>query len=312
MGLGESGPGATAATGTSTSNGSTGGSQASEDPPVTGGATEASGEGTNGMTGTGTSGMVDPTGTTGMVDPTTGANPSTSTGLDPSTSTGVDPSTTTGLDPSTSTGCAEQTFYKDADMDGFGDPAQAKMGCEAPAGYVDDNTDCNDASDKAKPGATEVCGGGDNDCDGLVDEYNPPDNVDCGDCKMFEREGLLYHFCSPNKNWDDAKVACEGRKAVLVKDGDQGLHDWLRDRLTQIGASGGTWWLGARTPDGDHANFEWRDGTKLGDFKPWAVGAPYFVPKSDCIRMLTPDLGAAWVDASCGDKRPFICQGPLP
>lgn len=308
---GQGEPGATAAsvTGTGTGNGTgtTGGTTTGEASLPTGAETGGSGEGTNGMTGmtmtmTGTSTTAD---TTGPVDPTTGEAMMTTT-------TGVDPSTTTNVDPSTSTGCVEQTFFKDGDQDGYGDPGQTKMGCEAPDGYVEDSTDCKDSDDKVNPGADEVCGGGDNDCDGLIDEYNPPANVDCGDCKMFVRDATLYHFCKSNKSWQDSVTACEGRTAVLVKDDSQGLHDWLRDRLTEISASGGTWWLGARTPDGNHANFAWRDGSKLDGFQAWAIGAPYFVLGSDCVRMTTPDLGARWVDAGCNDKRPFICGGPLP
>ena len=37
------------------------------------------------------------------------------------------------------------TFYADADGDGFGNPAVSYKACTAPAGYVTDSTDCNDA-----------------------------------------------------------------------------------------------------------------------------------------------------------------------
>ena len=56
---------------------------------------------------------------------------------------------------------------------------------------------------------------------------------------------------------------------LTAKDGDEDVHEWLMDRFTAIDASG-PWWLGARTLDGNHANFAWRDGTKLGPFTAWA------------------------------------------
>jgi hypothetical protein len=306
-GLGEGEPGATAGTTTDVGSGGPGsGAQTSGGPPpTTSEGAEASGSG-DGATGS----------TSDPVDPTTGVDPSTTTGVDPSTTTGVDPSTTTGVDPSTTTmGCVEQSYFKDGDKDGYGDPNAVKVGCEAPDGYVDDDTDCDDGNDKANPGAAEVCGGGDNDCDGLVDEYSPGTNVDCGGCKMFPRDATLYHFCGMGKNWDDAKVACEGRKAVLAKDGDQATHDWLMARLTEIGAGGGSWWLGGRTPDGNHANYEWRDGTKFGAFQPWAGFNPSGLDNTDCMRVASPAtalIAGQWTDWYCTDKRPFICQGPLP
>lgn len=62
------------------------------------------------------------------------------------------------------------TFYADADSDTYGDPTTATTACSAPSGYVSDNTDCDDTSAAAYPGATEVCDGIDNDCDTNVDE----------------------------------------------------------------------------------------------------------------------------------------------
>jgi gliding motility-associated-like protein len=62
------------------------------------------------------------------------------------------------------------TFYQDADGDLFGNPAVSLQACTAPAGYVADNTDCDDTIASVNSGATEVCDGFDNDCDTAIDE----------------------------------------------------------------------------------------------------------------------------------------------
>lgn len=62
-----------------------------------------------------------------------------------------------------------RTWYRDADGDGFGDAAAALEACTAPEGYVAILGDCDDRSFAVRPGASEVCDGLDNDCDGRVD-----------------------------------------------------------------------------------------------------------------------------------------------
>jgi len=62
------------------------------------------------------------------------------------------------------------TWYRDGDGDGYGDSADTAAGCSAPAGYVNNGLDCDDARTLVRPGAIEVCDGQDNDCDGDTDE----------------------------------------------------------------------------------------------------------------------------------------------
>lgn len=82
--------------------------------------------------------------------------------------------TLTGNATVTANFCMITTWYFDGDDDGYGNPAGPTISqCGQPAGYVADNTDCNDANAAINPGATEVCDNIDNNCDGQVDEGLP-------------------------------------------------------------------------------------------------------------------------------------------
>jgi len=62
------------------------------------------------------------------------------------------------------------TFYADTDTDGYGDPDVSQVACEAPSGFVSNSMDCDDTDSTINPAGTEVCGGGDEDCDGIIDD----------------------------------------------------------------------------------------------------------------------------------------------
>lgn len=80
--------------------------------------------------------------------------------------------TVTTTTTSTTTTICDAFNYRDADGDGYGDPLQYILnGCTPPAGWVLDNTDCNDTDSDIHPGATEVCNGVDDNCNVLVDEF---------------------------------------------------------------------------------------------------------------------------------------------
>jgi hypothetical protein len=62
------------------------------------------------------------------------------------------------------------TYYADADGDGFGNPSVSQSSCVIVAGYVTNNTDCNDASALVKPTAIEICNAVDDNCNGQINE----------------------------------------------------------------------------------------------------------------------------------------------
>ena len=67
------------------------------------------------------------------------------------------------------------TWYRDFDGDGSGDALATVVACEQPDEFVSSNDDCNDTTGYIRPGATELCNGIDDDCDGDTDE---PDAAD--------------------------------------------------------------------------------------------------------------------------------------
>ncbi len=61
-----------------------------------------------------------------------------------------------------------QTFYRDSDGDGYGDPNSFLSACQRPAGFLSNALDCNDSNSAVRPGAPEICGDGiDQDCTGV-------------------------------------------------------------------------------------------------------------------------------------------------
>ncbi len=81
---------------------------------------------------------------------------------------GVDDNCNTTVDE----GLVFLNYYTDADADGYGDAnATAVNACQAPAGLVLGNTDCNDGNANINPGAAEVCNNNtDDNCNGNGDE----------------------------------------------------------------------------------------------------------------------------------------------
>ncbi len=61
-------------------------------------------------------------------------------------------------------------WYQDADGDGYGNAAVSTVACDEPTDHVSNPDDCDDGDSAVNPGATEVCNGYDDDCDGSTDE----------------------------------------------------------------------------------------------------------------------------------------------
>ena len=133
-------------------------------------------------------------------------------------------------DPDTSVGV--QTWYADADGDGFGDPAAVLIACDLPSGHTTDASDCDDASAGVYPGATETCDGIDNDCDGLIDPETATD------ASVWFADSDADGFGDPASS----AVACEAPPGHIADNTDcdddnklayPGAEEWENDGVDQ-------------------------------------------------------------------------------
>ena len=104
------------------------------------------------------------------------ANLLTHVGADELCNTGEDEDCDSSIDEDDAVDVS--AWYADSDGDGDGDPSTELWSCEAPSGYVANDLDCEDQDDTVYDGASELCDGQDNDCDGSLDATEGDDDGD--------------------------------------------------------------------------------------------------------------------------------------
>jgi hypothetical protein len=109
-----------------------------------------------------------------------------------------------------------KTFYKDADKDTYGDATKSIQACSAPAGYVSNSQDCNDADAGINPGVTEFCDGRDNDCDGQIDEGMDIDSD--GVCNEQDNCPQIANPDQADMDQDEVGDACDNCPAISNPD----------------------------------------------------------------------------------------------
>ena len=103
------------------------------------------------------------------------------------------------------------TFYADGDGDGFGAGAPT-LACTAPPGFVSNNTDCNDGNAAINPGASEVCDGVDNNCNGSTDEGFDLDGDGIANC--FDNCPSIANPTQADMDMDLVGDACDNCPSV--------------------------------------------------------------------------------------------------
>ncbi|MBX7053142.1 MAG: T9SS type A sorting domain-containing protein, partial [Flavobacteriales bacterium] len=117
------------------------------------------------------------------------------------------------------------TYYADSDGDGYGDANTSISSCEPVAGYVTDNTDCDDNDNSSYPGGTEICDNVDNDCDGDADNglefityFADEDGDGYG-------SAILGDFCSAPANSSVVGGDCNDNNASISPDASESCDE---------------------------------------------------------------------------------------
>ncbi len=158
--------------------------------------------------------------------------------------------------------CTTSTYYADSDGDGFGDASTSTSSCSEPSGFVANDSDCDDSDGAVHPGASEICDGQDNDCDGLVDAADT-DKLDITVWYVDDdMDGYGYDYgasstresCTQPAYFVDNAEDCDDADATIypgadeVCDGADNDCDGLVDDDDSVVVGGNTYWTDA---DGD-------------------------------------------------------------
>jgi len=172
------------------------------------------------------------------------------------------------------------TWYADSDSDSYGDGATSTVACDQPAGYLADNTDCDDADATAYPGAPELCDGADDDCDGAVDENDAIDASTWytdGDGDGYGDAGSTTAACSLPSGYTGDSSDCDDTDGSInpaaseLCDGADNDCDGTVDEDAATDAS--TWYADA---DGDGY------GDASSTTAACSIPSGYLVDDSDC------------------------------
>jgi hypothetical protein len=108
-------------------------------------------------------------------------------------------------------GLETHLFYQDLDRDTWGTETVPLVACHAPSpDWTRAGGDCDDTNADVNPGATEICGGGDEDCDGLVDQDDPSLDASTRTAWYPDRDADGFGAIG------DAVVACVSPQAAFI------------------------------------------------------------------------------------------------
>ena len=183
-----------------------------------------------------------------------------------------------------------ETWYRDADTDGYGDADSTTEACIPPDGYTEDDTDCDDGDDEVNPAAQEVCNSVDDDCDGLMDGQDDSVDNSTGSTWYLDSDGDSFGdprttttSCDPPSGWvgPDWASDCDDEDATINPDAteicdevDNDCDGDIDDEDSDVDlGTASTWYL-----DGDGDSY----GEASTSLEACAPPTGYVTDASDC------------------------------
>ncbi len=190
------------------------------------------------------------------------------------------------------------TWYQDYDLDGYGDISVTTSACDEPSGYVSDATDCDDGDYDINPGASEVCNGLDDDCDGTAD------STSACPCYVETYDNHPYMFCTSTTTWSSAQSTCWSYDYHMLTIDDSSENSWADATADTYSTS--KWWMGFNDISSE-GSWVWEDGSAVS-YTNWHSGEPNDSGGEDCgqINRFHPDV--TWNDEPCSSSFYYICE----
>lgn len=179
------------------------------------------------------------------------------------------------------------TWHGDGDGDGSAGSLVIRVACVQPAGFFSVPTDCDDSDPDSFTGASELCDGSDNDCNGLSD-YTTTDGDGGGEIDQDGDGALDCNDCNdtdPNVFPNSSNEICDGTDNNCSGVVDEGF-DLDGDGITVCGPDGVT---GTADDDCDDTVF---GSTQSGS----TATCPAVACKSILDQGLSTGSGTYWLD----------------